>query len=107
MQVPGVAAPITQPAFDEGRATLPPIYEGITKELHFFDRPNLGPLAFVEEYLPAWGNASAPSGDAMMFESTPGYLPTPMAPYRIKSLMPDAKIVILLREPSSRALSHW
>mmetsp|Transcript_28030 Transcript_28030/g.79251 ORF Transcript_28030/g.79251 Transcript_28030/m.79251 type:complete len:272 (-) Transcript_28030:82-897(-) len=42
-----------------------------------------------------------------MFESTPGYLPTPMAPYRISKLMPEVKVVILLRDPVSRALSHW
>ena len=86
------------------KQNLPPVYDGIVKELHFFDRANLDNNSFVKEYLTAWEGAKPHD---ILFESTPGYLPTPMAPYRISKLLPSAKIVILLRDPVSRALSHW
>jgi len=101
-QVPGLAAPDNQPAKKFG--SLPPIYENITKELHFFDRANLGDESFQKEYLSAWSEANP---QEVLFESTPGYLPTPLAPYRISQLLPQVKVVIVLREPVSRALSHW
>eukprot|EP00191_Tetraselmis_sp_GSL018_P014749 CAMPEP_0177589798 /NCGR_PEP_ID=MMETSP0419_2-20121207/7023_1 /TAXON_ID=582737 /ORGANISM="Tetraselmis sp., Strain GSL018" /LENGTH=401 /DNA_ID=CAMNT_0019080231 /DNA_START=123 /DNA_END=1328 /DNA_ORIENTATION=+ len=101
-KVPGLAAPDNQPAKKFG--SLPPIYENITKELHFFDRANLGDESFQKEYLSAWSEANP---QEVLFESTPGYLPTPLAPYRISQLLPQVKVVIVLREPVSRALSHW
>eukprot|EP00873_Tetraselmis_striata_P014874 jgi/Tetstr1/435138/TSEL_024105.t1 len=101
-RVPGISEPSQQPAWADNE--LPPVYGGNTKELHFFDRANLGPGAFVRGYLPAWHGANASD---LLFESSPGYLPTPMAPVRIAALLPAAKVIVILREPASRALSHW
>ncbi len=41
------------------------------------------------------------------FEATPDYLFDPRAPQRAASLLPSAKLIVLLREPSSRAVSHY
>ncbi len=41
------------------------------------------------------------------FEATPDYLFDPRAPQRAHDLVPDAKIIILLREPADRAISHY
>lgn len=41
------------------------------------------------------------------FEATPDYLVDPRAPERAAKLVPDAKIVVLLRNPVDRALSHY
>jgi hypothetical protein len=101
-QVPGISEPLSQPALDDN--DLPPVYSGITKELHFWDRAHLQRDSFTKGYLPAWAGAN--SSD-LLFESSPGYLPTPMAPIRISKMLPNAKIIVILREPSSRALSHW
>jgi hypothetical protein len=40
-------------------------------------------------------------------ESTPFYLYRPDAQVRIKSLIPDAKLIIVLRDPVERAHSNW
>ena len=41
------------------------------------------------------------------FEKTPTYMFNQKAPYRIKSVAPDAKIIMLLRDPVERAYSHF
>src|SRR5205814_2419799 len=41
------------------------------------------------------------------FEATPDYLFHPLAPERAAHLVPDAKLVALLRDPLARAYSHY
>jgi len=43
----------------------------------------------------------------LTFEATPDYLVDPRAPARCHSLLPDARIVVMLREPGERALSQF
>lgn len=43
----------------------------------------------------------------LTFEATPDYLLDPRAPTRCHELLPDAKIVVLLREPGERAFSQF
>ena len=43
----------------------------------------------------------------LTFEATPDYIFDPRAPERIKRDLPDAKLIVLLREPVSRAYSHY
>jgi Sulfotransferase domain len=45
--------------------------------------------------------------DLLTFEATPDYLVDPRAPRRCRELLPDARIVLLLREPGERAISHY
>jgi hypothetical protein len=40
-------------------------------------------------------------------EASPGYMYIPDAPQRMHSYNPDLKLTILLRNPISRAYSHW
>ncbi|GAH49419.1 unnamed protein product, partial [marine sediment metagenome] len=40
-------------------------------------------------------------------EASVHYLYFPSAPYKIEKVVPDAKIIILLRDPVSRAFSHY
>ena len=44
---------------------------------------------------------------SLTFEATPDYLFHPQAPARAAEAVPDARIVVLLREPVERAISHW
>jgi len=44
---------------------------------------------------------------AMTFETTPSYLVHPLAPARAADLLPDARLIVLLREPVQRAWSHY
>lgn len=43
----------------------------------------------------------------LTFEATPDYLVDPRAPERCHALLPDARIVVMLREPGERALSQF
>jgi hypothetical protein len=42
----------------------------------------------------------------LTFEATPDYLLHPLAAQRARALVPDAKLVVLLRDPVARAVSH-
>lgn len=41
------------------------------------------------------------------FEATPYYLNHPLVPGRVAAALPDARFVVLLRDPVDRAVSHW
>ncbi len=43
----------------------------------------------------------------LSFEATPDYLVDPRAPARCHAFLPDARIVVMLREPGERALSQF
>jgi hypothetical protein len=40
-------------------------------------------------------------------EAAPLYMFHPLAPARVQALMPDVRLVVLLRDPVERAYSHW
>ncbi len=50
---------------------------------------------------------AARHGRALVGEASPNYLWDPRVPERARALLPDARIVVLLRDPVSRAFSHW
>jgi hypothetical protein len=41
------------------------------------------------------------------FDGTPNYFDSPGSPLRIKTILPDAKIILLLRNPITRAFSNY
>jgi hypothetical protein len=43
----------------------------------------------------------------LVFEATPDYLFDPRAPERVREAIPDARLIVLLREPGHRAFSHF
>lgn len=51
--------------------------------------------------------AGARGREWQTFEATPDYLFDPRAPKRAAAMLPDAKLIVLLREPASRAVSHY
>lgn len=46
-------------------------------------------------------------GNAITGEASPMYLFDPRVPQRVATLLPRVKIVVTLRDPVQRALSHW
>ena len=90
----------------------PEIFMAPMKEPHFFSKITPDPKFALfyphiddeEQYLALFADA----GDAKLRgEASPSYLWVPEAAGRIKAASPDARIVILLREPVSRAYSHY
>ena len=71
------------------------------KEVHYFSKHwEQSPAWYASHY-----NGAAPGqrrGDI-----TPFYLFHPQAPQRIQSLLPDAQLIVLLRDPVERALSQY
>ena len=72
------------------------------KELHFFDRPL---RARAASGTPT--QFSPRDRHAQIGEATPVYLDDPVARERLIQTLPDAKIVIILRNPVDRAYSHY
>jgi len=89
----------------------PQILPSITKEVHFFDG-GINPSVDNFELGLAWYRAHFPlrirlSTHRKTFESSPLYIFNPFAPQRIFDLIPDVKIIALLRNPTERAISHY
>lgn len=89
------------------------------KELHFFSAPELmlktrGPgderiaHAIIHDeasYLAEF--AHLPPDLAYVFDVSPSYLQEPAAAHRIHAFAPEARIVILLREPAAKVFSQY
>ncbi len=90
----------------------PQIYMSPVKEPHFFSRVNprreqrhiVQAIREREAYLALFEGAE---GYPVAGEASPSYLWDKEAPYRIREAVPDARIVILLRDPIDRAYSHY
>lgn len=84
--------------------SLPHISGASRKELHFFDKPyrfQQGKQWYEKHFIPRGFDGER------FIESSPSYLARRDVPNRIKSMYPEMKIIILLREPVSRAYSAW
>jgi hypothetical protein len=91
--------------------THPSIVPAAWKETRFFD------TALYDKGLPTY-RARFPSvvrmawvrqrtGHAITGEATPTYLFHPRAAARARSVVPDARVVVILRDPVSRAISQY
>ena len=80
---------------------LPGLWCHPRKELHFFD----GRYA----YRPSWYCAQFPrfqeGSGILRGEATPNYFSHPETAARVSALMPNARLVVLLRDPLARAVS--
>jgi hypothetical protein len=73
------------------------------KELHYFDREFAHGSAWYRSQFPlGLGTRSWRTGEA-----TPYYLAHPLVPARAARLVPNARIIVLLRNPIDRAYSHY
>ncbi len=79
----------------------PQIQMSKPKELHYFDRPKDRPLEwYANQFRPqprhlAWG------------EGTPVYMYDSTARDRLVETLPDAKLIVMFRDPVKRAYSHY
>eukprot|EP00049_Salpingoeca_infusionum_P009921 m.168660 g.168660 ORF g.168660 m.168660 type:complete len:532 (+) comp14481_c0_seq1:198-1793(+) len=107
------------------------IERGRSKELHFFDKGiamtqyvnrTFDPVELYLEYLSRWRNASAAtectgrrcrlaeSYTQTAYEITPVYMVDRRAPWLMQQILPhmhQVKLVVVLRDPASRALSGF
>lgn len=87
-------------------ADHPQVSPSRRKEVHFFDLQFArGPAWYRRQFAPL---RRLPGGsDSQPFESSPYYMFHPAVPGRVRTVVPDAKIVFLLRDPVARAVSHF
>ena len=88
----------------------PQILPAVRKELHFFNwvsKPgNKKKAEGVDWYLSQF--PKIPNGKNLITgEATPTYLVDPHTPQRMFKLLPDVKLIVLLRNPVDRAVSHY
>jgi hypothetical protein len=91
-------------------AEHPQCAASLTKEVHFFDRTFARGESWYRMHFPLSAAAEyAPGSDRKRhtFESSPYYMFDPRVPERMRRLLPDVKIIFLLRNPASRAYSHY
>jgi hypothetical protein len=81
------------------------------KDIHFFDRRYRKGLTWYRGHFPAiWEKAYAQQIRKRPFltgEASPSYLFHPHASRRIAEALPDVKLIVLLRNPVSRAYSQY
>ena len=82
----------------------PRICMPLEKEVPFFTGDDCSDTAwqtFAAKHFPAGGEAE------LWGKATPQYMCDPRAPARIEALMPDVKLVAILRDPVERTWSHF
>lgn len=83
----------------------PQVEASIRKEIRFFSEFYDRGSDWYRSHFPlAVGNLGRA---AVYFEATPDYLLDPRAAHRATRLLPDVRIVALLRDPVERACSHY
>ena len=107
--IPGVQKCGTSSLF-AWMAQHPEVHGSIPKEVHYFD----GGRAWARDDWPlgdAWYRAHFPTrgrvGNGIAIEATPRYMLHPTAPERMASTLPDVRLIVLLRNPVERAISHY
>lgn len=86
----------------------PQLLASYTKEVHFFDG---GLDRDVDNHAlgPAWYRAHFPLAHdgQVAFEASPLYIFNPLVPRRMAGLIPEARLILMLRNPTERAISHY
>ena len=78
----------------------PDISGALKKEVHYFDNNH--------DRHPLWYRSNfGMSGEEITIEATPKYLFHKVTLWRMSVLLPDVTVIALLREPVSRAYSHY
>ena len=84
----------------------PSVVYRLPKELHFF---TLNYQKGLDWYLSQFESTveNEVDGDLLIGEASPSYLTSKEAPKLIYDLFPDVKIIVSLRNPADRAISHY
>lgn len=87
----------------------PSVLSALRKEVHAFDAAPR-PAGWYRAFFPrqsALVDTAARTGAGLTGEATPFYLLHPAAPERMHALVPDAKVIAILRDPAARAISGY
>jgi hypothetical protein len=88
----------------------PDIVSGKKKEIHFYNTNRDMSTLYYKSFFPRRDMLEARDnayGRQIIGEATPDYIFHPAAPERCAAVTPDAKFILLMRNPVDRAFSHW
>ena len=81
------------------------------KEVHYFDNHHERRVGWYRAHFPRERAlarlAAAHGGLAYAGEATPFYMFHPLGPARMAAILPNARCIVLLRDPVARAYSHY
>ncbi|GAA0814643.1 sulfotransferase domain-containing protein [Spirilliplanes yamanashiensis] len=82
-----------------------------TKSAHYFEENFTRGEAWYRSHFPTERRRAAlqrrHGGPVRAGEAAPLYMFHPLAAQRVAALMPDVRLIVLLRDPVERAYSHW
>lgn len=86
-------------------------YSYLSKEIHYFSLYPFKSKQWYKSHFPfqlsKFFKKNVLNNEFISLEATPYYMYHPLAAKRIKKTIPKAKIIILLRDPVERAISHY
>jgi len=90
----------------------PKIIPALRKEIHFFDIKYSKGISwyqsqFMQNYIYCVLRKKKKFRDSISGEASPYYIYHPQVPKRISKIIPNIKLIILLRDPVERAISHY
>lgn len=89
----------------------PEVYPSIPKEVHYFSNNYQKGINWYRSHFPLRSQKlkiiSKNNGGFITGEATPYYLSHPHAPKRAAKVVPNARLIVLLRDPVRRAYSHY
>jgi Sulfotransferase domain len=85
--------------------THPQCFAAVEKEIDYFSQHPDRSLAWYRSRFPLRRRIVRRGGQVL--EVSPSYLPTPRALRRMKVVLPDARVIVVLRDPVSRAFAHY
>lgn len=88
----------------------PAILPALKKEVHYFDDGYAHGLGWYRAHFATTVQRAVVqrrAGAARVFEASPYYILHPHAPRRIRAVLPDVRLIALLRNPVDRAESHY
>ena len=92
-------------SFYQNLVRHPQIRPALTKEVHYFDRVPMPPIDWYRAHFPAIEELRREN--AITGEASPSYAVMPNVPAAVRELVPDCKLIMLLRDPVSRAYSAY
>jgi len=92
-------------------AQHPSVIPGVGKEIYFFDKKFDKGINWYKSFFPTKLSKSRlenkQNRKCLTGEATPRYLHYPHVPKRVFNLIPNVKLIVLLRNPIDRAYSHY
>lgn len=89
----------------------PQILTAVEKEIRFFDYKFHKGLTWYRAHFPlklwAWYKQRRQAGPILTGEASPNYLFDPRAARRLAAVLPNAKLIVMLRNPVDRAYSSY